>query len=125
VDALPKIRDAGYVVALSEDGERIGVTPAEKLTSAQCAYLKAKKAEIVAALRAEDSGPPNDATAMTREVFGDDAEAIPDMQVPKQEIWANAYTPKGELIRVKCDSEKHRQWVEAMNPPRTRGDSPR
>lgn len=38
------------------------------------------------------------------------------------EIWANAYTPRGELIRVKCDNEKHKQWVEAMSPPLTRAE---
>ncbi|MGH8580893.1 MAG: hypothetical protein ACREVK_12520 [Gammaproteobacteria bacterium] len=34
------------------------------------------------------------------------------------EIWAKAYTPKGELIHVRCESEEHRRRVEAANPKR-------
>jgi hypothetical protein len=116
---LEKIRKAGFSVRLDDVGSLL-VSPPDKLTEAQRAYLKAQEPQIVAALQAEATGPLNDAIALTREVFGD-VTVTTETEEPRQEFLADSWTPQGEPIRVRCESAKHVRWVENVNPPRTIG----
>lgn len=96
--ALAKIRDAGFTVRLKENGN-LGVSPKDKLTDTQLAYLKANKAEIITQLESEK-------------------ESQPEAVITIYPRFVTCYTPLGKGLQVMAKDAEHEAWLLRMNPPR-------
>jgi hypothetical protein len=115
MSTVEALKARGFTLKL--EGEKLRISPASKVTEELRAYIDSQRAKIVEELKAEQEAPASGAKV----VFGDDVVVTFETEEPKQEIWADCYTPRGERLRIRCESEQHRQWVEAVNPPRTIG----
>ncbi|EIC31053.1 hypothetical protein [Methylomicrobium album] len=93
MDALQRIKRAGFEVSLS--GDTFTVSPASRLTPEQREFLKAHKAEIVKELSASDTTEP--------------APATDPLMV---EIW----TPSGTPMTTRARDAEHAAWLRQMNP---------
>lgn len=58
MSALSKAREAGFVVRLV-DGDKIGITPIERLTDTQKRWLSANRDDVLAELRGESANEPS------------------------------------------------------------------
>jgi hypothetical protein len=94
--AIHKMQDAGFRLAVNEG--RLLVDPGDRLNEAQCQFLRDHKAEIIAALAANDPHQAaNDHTA--------------------EPILVQAWTPNGDMAWTTARDEAHAAWIRRMNPP--------
>lgn len=89
MNALAKIQAAGFEIWLKDSGN-IGIRPFDALTGEQLAYLKTHKAEIVAALAANDAAP--------------------------DPLIVEVFTPSGTPMTIRADNPAHADWLRQMNP---------
>ncbi len=91
MDALAKIRHAGFQVSLS--GDSFKIAPSSKLDENQRAFLKSHKSEIISNLRAEQAVN----------------EIIRNL--------VTCYSPSGLVYEIEARDEEHAAWLQRMNPP--------
>ena len=91
MNALIQIQNAGFNLTISNTGNLL-IEPASKLTEQQHHFLKAHKAELLAAIKAE--------------------------QAANQIIsrYVTCYTPSGIAIEVLARDDEHAEFLQRMNP---------
>ena len=97
--ALARITEAGFNLRL--DNERLVVTPADRLTADQRAFIKANKTVLIAELRAESANDAAPAPAVADPLAGRIAE-----------LMALGWTPWN--ARARAESEALPRWLEKM-----------
>ena len=103
-EVITQMHQEGFTLAAN--GERLSVSPSDRLTDRLRQLIRDHKPAILDALRSPgqilDANQP-----------GNDIEPANN----PQPLTVQAWTPAGILMLVEASSVEHAQWIERMNPP--------